>query len=490
MIKENIHSLVVKQNQFFETGATLPVETRIAYLKKIKEYILKNEDVIAAALKADLGKSPYESYLCEIAVVLAEVNFMLKNIRKLTKDKTVATPFGQQLSHSYVKAKPLGTVLIMSPWNYPFMLTLPPVIDAVAAGNTCVVKTSAYSPNTGYAVKRMIETIFPPEYVTVLTGGRDENACLLDEKFDYIFFTGSKKVGRLVLEKASKNLTPVTLELGGKSPTIVDETANLKIAARRLVFGKGFNVGQTCVAPDYVYIHKSIKDKFISLVKEEIERQFGDCLHNEDYGCIINDKHFKRVCSLIDPDKVVYGGNSDPETRKIQLTVMDNVTWDDAVMKEEIFGPVLPFLTYENLDEVIAAIKGFDKPLALYIFSEDKNNIKKIHDSCSFGGGCVNETDIHVITTAMGFGGVGESGMGQYHGKCGFDTFTHYTSIVDKMTWIDLGQRYQPYTKLNIWFSRNMNFGSTIHKTLKTDYKAAPDSFFDLLGFYFKKKND
>ena len=487
MEKSQIHNIVETQRKFFESGATLPVERRIAYLKKIKEYIINNEDRIAEALKKDLGKSAYESYLCEIAVVIAEVNYMLKNIRKLTAKKTVMTPFGQQLSHSYVLPKPYGVTLIMSPWNYPFMLTLPPIIDAVAAGNTCVVKTSAYSPATGEIVKKMIEEIFPGQLVCVITGGREENRCLLDEKFDYIFFTGSKNVGKLVLEKAAETLTPVTLELGGKSPVIIDETANLPVSARRLVFGKGFNVGQTCVAPDYIYIHSSIKDRFLELVKSEIVRQFGDCINNEDYGCIINDKHFKRVCSLISPEKTVFGGELDPVTRKIQMTVMDNVTWDDPVMKEEIFGPILPFMEYNDLDEVIRVINSHDKPLALYVFSQNKKNIEKIHSSCSFGGGCVNETDIHVITTAMGFGGVGESGMGQYHGKDGFDTFTHYTSIVDKKTWIDLGQRYQPYNKLNIWLSRNLNFGSIIHKNLKTDYPLLPKSFFDVFGFYFKK---
>lgn len=488
MKKEEIHSIVLSQRNYFNSGATRSVDKRIEYLKKIKDYLIRNESVIAAALKADLGKSPYESYLCEIAVVVAEVNYMLKNIRKLTKNKTVMTPFGQQLSHSYIRPMPYGVTLIMSPWNYPFMLTLPPVIDAISAGNTCIVKTSAYSPNTSEAVKNMLESIFPKEYVTVITGGRDENSFLLDEKFDYIFFTGSKNVGRLVLEKAAVNLTPVTLELGGKSPTIVDETAKLKIAARRLVFGKGFNVGQTCVAPDYIYVHKSVKDKFIECVKAEIVRQFGDCLSNEDYGCIINDKHFNRLSGLINEDKVVFGGKTDPATRKIQMTVMDNVTWDDAVMKEEIFGPIMPFMTYESLDEVITEINKHDKPLALYVFSESKANIEKIHSSCTFGGGCVNETDIHVITTAMGFGGVGESGMGQYHGKDGFDTFTHYASIVDKVSWFDLGQRYQPYTKINIWFSRNMNFGSTIHKALKTNYKAVPKSFSDLIELHIGKK--
>ncbi len=488
MNKEEIRGIVEKQRAFFDKGKTKNVERRLVYLKKIREYVIKNEDKIAAALKADLGKSAYESYLCEIAVVMAEVNYMIGHIKKLAKNKTVMTPFGQQLSHSYVRPMPYGVTLIMSPWNYPFMLTLPPVIDAIAAGNTCVVKTSAYSPNTGALIKSMLAEIFPEEYVCVLTGGRDENECLLDEKFDYIFFTGSKNVGKLVLQKAANSLTPVTLELGGKSPTIVDDTANLEITARRLVFGKGFNVGQTCVAPDYVYVHSSVKERFLELVKKEIERQFGDCLSNGDYGCIINEKHYDRLMGLIDADKVVHGGKGDRASRKIQLTVMDNVTWEDAVMKQEIFGPILPVLTYDSLDEVIAAINAYEKPLALYIFSSSKANIEKVHSSCTFGGGCINETDIHVITTAMGFGGVGESGMGQYHGRNGFDTFTHYASIVDKKTWIDLGQRYQPYNKMNIWFSRNLNFGSTIHTTLKCDYKLLPNAFNELLGFYFKKR--
>ena len=488
MTAQMISDAVRVQKEFFESGGTRDVNTRIEYIRRIKEYIIKNEAAVAAALKADLGKSPYESYLCEIAVVIAECNYMIKNLRRLTRSRTVPTPFGQQLSHSYVRPMPYGTVLIMSPWNYSFMLTLPPVIDAIAAGNTCVVKPSAYSPHTTEIVKKLLETVFPEKLVKVVTGGREENGCLLEEKFDYIFFTGSKSVGKLVLQKAAENLTPVTLELGGKSPTIVDETANLRLAARRLVFGKGFNVGQTCVAPDYVYVHESVKDRFIELVKAEIERQFGDCLNNDDYGCIINDKHFNRILGLIDSEKVVFGGKSNPETRKIQLTVEDGVTWDDRVMREEIFGPLLPVLTYKSLDEVIDAVNSRDRPLALYVFSSSKANIEKIHSSCRFGGGCVNDTDIHVITTAMGFGGIGESGMGQYHGKDGFDTFTHYASIVDKSTFVDLGQRYQPYSKLNIWLSRNLNFGSTVHTRLENAYRRLPVSFGDLISFYLTKK--
>ncbi len=461
------------------------------YLQKIRDYLLKNEVKINQALYYDLGKSGYEAYLTEVGVVISEVSFMLKHLRSFAKDRTVPTPFGQQIARSYVKAKPYGVTLIMSPWNYPFMLTLPPVIAAVAAGNTVVVKPSAYSPHTSALIADMLSEIFPLEHVAVVTGGREENTQLLEEKFDYIFFTGSKNVGKLVLEKAAVHLTPTTLELGGKSPVIVDETAKLKLAARRLVFGKGTNVGQTCVAPDYVLVQRRIKDAFIQCVKEEIERQFGDCISNPFYGKMINEKHFDRVCGLIDRQKVVCGGKADRDTRKIQLTIMDNVTWDDKVMQEEIFGPVLPFLTYDTLDEAIDVIRAHDHPLAMYCFSENKANIKKLHDAISFGGGCVNETLIHVISSAMGFGGVGESGMGQYHGKAGFDTFTHYTSIVDKATWIDLEQRYQPYSKANMLLARNFNFGSSIYGRLKEQFEVPFVRLKQLLPkIYFKEETN
>lgn len=462
MNSSEIHSLVEKQQAYFNSNATLSVPKRIDYLRAMKDYVIKHENEIYDALYADLGKSCYESYMCELNVVIGELNHMIKHLPSYSKRKFVPTVFGQQLAKSYVYAKPYGVTLIMSPWNYPIMLTIPPVIAAVAAGNTCVVKPSAYSPACSAFLKKMFSDLFPEEYVAVVEGGREENASLLDEKFDYIFFTGSKNVGKLVLQKAANNLTPVTLELGGKSPVVVDETANLPMAARRFVFGKGTNLGQTCVAPDYVYVHESVKDKFINLVKAEIKRQFGDCLTNSHYGKIINEKHFDRVCNLIDPDKVVFGGKSDRETRKIELTVMDNVTWDDKVMKEEIFGPVIPILTYKNLSEVVDIVRAHDKPLALYVFSSDKNNIAYLQNSIRFGGGCVNECLVHVISSTMPFGGIGESGMGQYHGKFGFDTFTHYTGIMDKTSHFDLDQRYMPYNRLNLLLAKNLNFGSRI----------------------------
>ena len=409
----------------------------------------ENEKAIAEAIRADLGKSAEESYMCETGIVLGEISYMLRHIRSFAKEKTVATPLAQFASRSYKKPMPYGVTLIMSPWNYPLMLALDPLVDAIAAGNTAVVKPSAYSPATSELLKKLISGLFPEEYIAVITGGREENAYLLEKKFDYIFFTGSKNVGKLVLEKAAKHLTPVTLELGGKSPCIVDKSAKLELTARRIVFGKFLNCGQTCVAPDYILCHHSIKDRFVECLKKEIQRQYGDDYRkNPLYGKIISRKHFDRVTGLIDESKVVLGGNWDADFLKIEPTVMDNVTWADAVMGEEIFGPVLPILIYENLEDVIDTVNRHDKPLALYIYAEDKKVIKAITSRCSFGGGCVNDCIIHIATSNMGFGGVGESGMGAYHGKTGFDTFTHCKSIVDKKTWMDLPMRYQPYNKL------------------------------------------
>ena len=444
MTREEINAIVEKQRSYYASGATLPVEHRIEALKKLRQVLLDNEQAIADALKQDLGKAAEEGYMCETGLVISEISYLLRHIRRFSRERTVATPLAQFASRSYQKPMPYGVALIMSPWNYPVLLTLDPLADALAAGNTVIIKPSAYSPATSELLQKLVGNIFPPEYVTVVTGGRDENNYLLDEKFDCIFFTGSKSVGQMVMEKAAKHLTPVTLELGGKSPCIVHADADLKLAARRIVFGKYLNCGQTCVAPDYILCHSSVKEKFLGYVKEEIVRQYGKA----EYGKIINRKHFDRVLGLIDPDKVVAGGTGDPDTLQIVPTVMDNVTWEDAVMQEEIFGPVMPILTYDSIDQVIEWVNGRDKPLALYIFAKDKGVIRKVTGCCAYGGGCVNDVVIHLATSNMGFGGVGESGMGSYHGKIGFDTFTHYKSIVDKKTWLDLPMRYQPYSKL------------------------------------------
>ncbi len=452
MNQDQIEQLVKKQRAFFDTGATLSVDYRINALKKLRAALTEKEESIAKAIRADLGKSTEESYMCETGLVISEISYLLRHIRRFAKEKTVPTPLAQFASRSCRKPTPYGVTLVMSPWNYPLLLTLDPLADALAAGNTVIIKPSAYSPATSELLRELISGLFPEEYVAVVTGGREENGYLLEQKFDYIFFTGSKAVGRTVLEKASRHLTPVTLELGGKSPCIVDASANLKLAARRIVFGKFLNCGQTCVAPDYILCQESVKDRLLEELKAEILHQYGaDPLHNDAYGKIISQKHFDRVTGLIDGQKVVHGGGSDPQTRKIEPTILDNVTWEDAVMGQEIFGPVLPVLTFENLDSVIHTVNSHDKPLALYIFAEDKAVIRKVTSRCAFGGGCVNDCIIHLATSQMGFGGVGESGMGAYHGKTGFDTFTHYKSIVDKKTWLDLPMRYQPYRKVNDW---------------------------------------
>ena len=447
MDKSEISNLIAAQRRFFATGSALSADYRLNALRKLKNCIKAHESDIMDALRADLGKGAQESYMCEVGLTLSELSYMLSHTRRFMREKTVATPLAQFASRSYVKPSPYGTVLIMSPWNYPFLLTMEPLVDALAAGNTAIVKPSAYSPATSEVIKKIIAECFNPEYVAVVTGGRAENTCLLDAEFDYIFFTGSKAVGKEVMRHAAEHLTPVTLELGGKSPCIVAPDANLKLAARRIVFGKYLNCGQTCVAPDYVLCHSSVYEKFIECVKSEIVRQFSEKpLENPEYGKIINEKHFNRILSLIDRDKLVFGGASDASSLRIEPVVMRDVTEDDAVMKEEIFGPVMPVLSYDDADSMLARINSHDHPLALYVFSGSKAFIKKITSSVSFGGGCVNDTIIHLATSNMGFGGVGGSGMGSYHGRDGFNTFSHRKSIVDKKTWLDLPMRYQPYS--------------------------------------------
>ena len=449
MNQNDIHKLIEKQRAYFYSNETLNIEKRIHALKKLKTCIQKNEAEIATALEADLGKSNFESYMCETGLVLSEISYMLKHIRRFTREKRVHTPLSQFHSRSFTKPGPYGVVLIMSPWNYPVLLTLDPLIDAIAAGNTAVVKPSAYAPCTFDVMKTMIEECFPAHYVAVVDGGRAENQALLQQRFDMIFFTGGKTVGREVLRHAAEYLTPVTLELGGKSPCIVDSTAKIRLAAKRIVFGKYLNCGQTCVAPDYILCDKRIRDELITAILAEIEKQFGkEPLKNPNYGKIINEKHFERILGLINGEKLVYGGQSEPESLRIAPTVLNNITWDDAVMGEEIFGPLLPILTFDTLDEALDTVESHPHPLALYFFSEDKAAQKKVLDTCRFGGGCINDTIIHLATSDMPFGGVGESGMGSYHGRVGFETFSHYRSIVDKKTWMDLPIRYQKYTGL------------------------------------------
>lgn len=449
MTEQEIKDILQQQNHFFSSGKTIQAEFRLKQLESLKEAMIRHEADLAAALKEDLGKSRMESYMCEIGLTLSELTWMQKHLRSLMRSKRVSTPAAQFAAKSFRSPSPYGTVLIMSPWNYPVLLTLDPLIDAIAAGNTAVVKPSAYAPCTFNVMKTMIEECFPAHYVAVVDGGRAENQALLQQRFDMIFFTGGKTVGREVLRHAAEYLTPVTLELGGKSPCIVDSTAKIRLAAKRIVFGKYLNCGQTCVAPDYILCDKRIRDELITAILAEIEKQFGkEPLKNPNYGKIINEKHFERILGLINGEKLVYGGQSEPESLRIAPTVLNNITWDDAVMGEEIFGPLLPILTFDTLDEALDTVESHPHPLALYFFSEDKAAQKKVLDTCRFGGGCINDTIIHLATSDMPFGGVGESGMGSYHGRVGFETFSHYRSIVDKKTWMDLPIRYQKYTGL------------------------------------------
>ena len=447
MDSTQIDNILQLQRDFYDSGATIPVSFRKEQLKKLYQAIQKYQPQIEEALKKDLGKSSYESFMCEIGLVLSEISYIIRHVKKFSKRKTVYTPLAQFASHSYVQPVPYGNTLIMSPWNYPFLLSIDPLVDAIAAGNTAIVKPSAYSPATSKVIEMLVKECFSPAHVSVVTGGRAENAALLEKKFDFIFFTGSQNVGREVMRHAAVNLTPVVLELGGKSPCIVEESADIRLAARRIVFGKYLNCGQTCVAPDFILCHKSIQDKLLQELKLQVEKQFGsDPLADSNYGKIINQKHFDRLCRLLQSGELYLGGETDAEALHIAPAIMTHVTFDDPVMQEEIFGPVLPVLTYENFEELMLLLKKRPKPLALYLFSSNKAHIRRVNEELSYGGGCINDTIIHLATSEMGFGGVGESGMGAYHGKAGFDAFSHQKSIVDKKTWLDLPMRYQPYT--------------------------------------------
>lgn len=445
----NIKTLVQKQRDFFNTGVTKNPRFRKKQLIKLADTIKKYEYKINQALKKDLNKSRMESYMCEIGLSLSEIHYLSRHVTAWSKNKHVLTPITQFHSDSFIKPEPYGVTLIMSPWNYPFMLSIEPLAAAISAGNCCIVKPSAYSPCVSAVIEEIIKTAFPPEYISVVRGGRAENTELLEQKFDYIFFTGSVAVGKLVMEKASRHLTPVTLELGGKSPCIVDKDANIKLAARRIAFGKFLNSGQTCVAPDYLFIHESVKEKFISEFTDCVKKMFGDKpFDNKDYPKMVNKKHFDRVNNLIKGENIIIGGSSNESTLQIAPTLLDNITPKSSIMQEEIFGPVLPMMTFGRLSEVVNFVTAREKPLACYLFTSSRKTERYILDSISFGGGCVNDTIIHLATSRMPFGGVGGSGMGGYHGKFGFDTFSHQKSVLHKYTWIDLPMRYQPYSKI------------------------------------------
>lgn len=449
--------ILKRQKEFFRTGGTLPVRYRLECLKRLRETIVSSESEILGALKEDLGKSATEAYMTEVGMALSELSCAIRNLRKWSRTRRTSTPLAQFPARSFIIPEPYGNVLIMSPWNYPFLLCISPLASALAAGNTAVVKPSAYSPASSAIIRRIVEKALPQETAAVVEGGRDVNSGLLEQDFDYIFFTGSKTVGRLVMEKAAVRLTPVTLELGGKSPVIVDPSADIRVAAARIVFGKYLNCGQTCVAPDYVIVHESIRDSFIAACKREILGMYGlDILQNPEYGKIINRKHFDRLCGIMDEirGKCVFGGSANAENLRIEPSVysLGSISAPETdslkIMQEEIFGPLMPVLTYRETEEAVGYIDRHPRPLATYIFTSDRKTAKKLLDRLHFGGGCVNDTIIHLASENLPFGGLGESGMGHYHGKYGFETFSHLKSIVDKPYWLDLPMRYQPFTGL------------------------------------------
>lgn len=450
MTEERIISLIEQQRAFFMEENTFPISKRKEMLLRLKACISEETDNICNALEKDLGKGSFESYMCEVGLVLSELNYMMKKMKAFSKPHRVKTPLSQFLSKSYTVCSPYGVVLVMSPWNYPFMLTFEPMIDAIAAGNTVIAKPSAYSPYTTEIISRIVHKVDPSgNWINIVEGGREENKALFNQRFDFIFFTGSVNVGKEVMRKASENLTPITLELGGKSPCIVMEDADIEIAARRIVFGKFLNCGQTCVAPDYVLCHQSIKKAFVDAIEMEITKQYGNALTDLNYGKIINEKHFKRIMDLMDAEKTVFGGGYDESLLKIEPTIMLDCDENDNVMQEEIFGPVLPIIGFESINEVKQKLKKCPNPLALYVFTKNKKAARNLTERLQFGGGCINDTIIHLATSNMGFGGVGNSGIGSYHGKAGFMNFSHCKSIVNKSTAIDLAMRYRPYTERN-----------------------------------------
>lgn len=439
MTPQEIHSLKERQKSYFSAHKTIPLPLRKQALRRLKASIQSHEKDILAALYQDLGKSAKEAYTTEVGLVYCEIRTMLKKLDSLAQSHWVPTPLHEFPARSETVRVPYGNVLILSPWNYPFLLTMQPLVDALAAGNTVMLKPSDYSKAVSSVIEEIISECFVPDYVCVIQGGRAENQSLLDEEFDYIFFTGSKAVGKVVMEKASAHLTPVTLELGGKSPCVVDETANLALAARRIVFGKFLNAGQTCVAPDYVCVHASVRDDFLRLLTMEIRRQYPS---PDEIGKIISKKHFERLKGLVQPDKVIYGGRASAPTLQIEPTVMDHVNWDDPVMQEEIFGPILPVITYENYEELIRTIQNRPTPLAFYLFTRNTRRIADWKYVLPFGGGCLNDTVVQLSNDHLPFGGMGASGMGQYHGKYGFETFSHIKGLLMKKEWLDLPMRY------------------------------------------------
>ena len=451
---EDINLIFKNQKEFFESGKTINVDYRIKNLKKLNDIIKKNEDKILSELKKDLGKSNFEGYVSEVGILYDDINFHIKNVKKWSSEEKRKSPIVYYPSKSYIYKEPYGVTLIIGPFNYPFQLVIAPLIGAISAGNTAIIKPSENSRNIALLLEKLINENFPEEYLRVVNplGGKETVSLLLDKPFDYIFFTGSVRVGKLVMQKAAQHLTPVTLELGGKSPCIVDSDAKLKLAAKRIVWGKFLNAGQTCVAPDYLCVHKSVKDELLKLIINEISIQFGENVRNsEDYPRIVNKSSLERLSGYLNDGKIYYGGNIDEDNLYMEPTLIIKPDLNSPLMSDEIFGPILPILVYEDLDNVIKFINHREKPLALYYFSESKKKIKYVLTSTTSGGVTINDTIIHVANPNLPFGGVGNSGVGKYHGKESFETFTHNKSVMKRGTFIEFNIRFAPYkNKLNL----------------------------------------
>jgi aldehyde dehydrogenase (NAD+) len=452
----DFNTIFQSQKQFFNSHQTKNVDFRKETLLKLKDLLKINEERLYEAIYKDFRKGRFDTFLTELNLVYNEIDFFLKNLDKLSKPKKVKTALSLQPGNSHIYYDPLGVTLIIGAWNYPYQLTLSPMVSAIAAGNTCIIKPSELPENTMHLLAELINNNFPSNYLYVAEGGIPETTELLKFRFDKIFFTGSPKVGQIVYEAAAKNLVPVTLELGGKSPAIVTETADLEVAAKRLVWGKFLNGGQTCIAPDYLLVQESVKGKLLQIIKEKLnEISYSDGA--EHYTSIINKRNFDRLIGLIDESKVIYGGKSNPETLYLEPTIMDHVTWEDNVMKEEIFGPVFPVIAYKDYDEILQQIIDGEKPLAAYLFTKNEEEKEKLLSLVSFGGGCINDTLMHITSDYLPFGGIGNSGIGNYHGEFGFLTFSHQKSVIEKTNWGEPNWKYPPYTDKKMhWLKKVM----------------------------------
>ncbi len=445
---KDIKALLKKQKEFYDTGKTLDINFRITQLRKLKDALTQKEEMLFAALRADFNKSEFESYTSEIALIKGGISQYEKKLKRWAKDKRVPRALATFHASGRIRLEPFGQTLIMSPWNYPVQLTLGPLIGSLAAGNTAVIKPSRYVPHTVNAMKDIIESIYDEEYVAVIEGGREANQALLEERFDFIFFTGGKTVGKIVMHAAAEHLTPVVLELGGKSPTIVDETADIKKAAKSICWGKFTNAGQTCIAPDFVVVHESKKDELIENMRQTITEFYGEePKDSPDFPRIIHDKHFSKVSALLNGATHAVGGHVHPAERYIAPTILDEVEWDDAVMHDEIFGPILPIIAYSDTHDMIRKIQEMETPLAFYIFSNDNKMVKRYLNAIPSGDAVVNDTLLHFVNHHLPFGGKGHSGIGAYHGRHSLETFSHRRSVVFRDKLIDNPLRYPPYEK-------------------------------------------